>query len=281
MATTIGYTIKQLLDRGKRWLQFWLHDTPERKIAAEALDARGYGAPDLAAAPADPTAPAKPAKPAKSAPPHEPTEHERGLALYDAFALSQGSQTLAGGDRAVQTTAESDAEAALRKWVRSIQAEIVSIRREESAPVLATLQTLGELTTLAGLNASAQGMIDFLKSEPVLAALAKYKIGKADQQAGQACYDAWWTARTKAISARAGHGTATGDKRKALEDFEAWLNKWWGISDVRLEDYPEILAALGVESKRRVAAAPVPVVQPPVVGGNGSAATVQDSASAG
>ena len=142
--------------------------------------------------------------------------------------------------------------------------------------MLATLQTLGELTTLAGLNASAQGMIDFLKSEPVLAALARYKIGKADQQAGQACYDAWWTARTKAISARAGHGTATGDKRKALEDFEAWLNKWWGISDVRLEDYPEILAALGVESRRRVVAAPVPAV-----GGNGSAATLGESATVG
>ena len=32
--------------------------------------------------------------------------------------------------------------------------------------------------------------------------------------------------------------------------FDGWLNEWWVIASSRLTDHPQILAAMGVESRR-------------------------------
>lgn len=254
MATTAGLTASELLERGRRWFEFFKHATATRDTVAKALNSRGYGIALLHPEGTDGDKKGK-ARPVAQ---DKPAEHDRGMALYDAFALAWGGQTLAGGTRSVQATAEDKAEAALRDWLRRIHAEILAIRREETAPVLSTLQTLGELSTLAGLNASAEAMLTFLGRSDVQAALADYYIGEAERAEGKQLLDSWWAARRAAAGARTGHGASTADKRQAMDAFEAWLNKWWGIAGVRLSGLPGVLAQLGVESKRRGASAEAP-----------------------
>ena len=243
MATTAGLPIKVLYIRGQQWFDFNASGTPEAKLSLAALDARGYGSAGTKAG-------------------QPPTEAQRGQALLVAFGATLSGKAQAGTVRSVDAQAEDAAELALRSWLRRTHAEIVGIRREETVAVLQTLQTLGELNQVAGLDGSARAMLDFLGVPAVQTALAPYHIGAADRAAGKALHDTWTAARAKSAGARGSEGTAKKDQRTAREAFEAWLNKWWAIASARLADQPQILAALGVESRKKSTTKKVAVVAP-------------------
>lgn len=241
MATTAGLPIKVLYLRGQQWFDFNASGTPEAKVALAALDARGYGSAGTKAG-------------------QPPTEAQRGQALLHGFGATLSGKAQAGTVRSVEVQAEDAAEIAVRNWLRRIHAEIVGIRREETAPALQKLQTLGELNQVAGLDGSARAMLDLLAVPAVQTALAPYHIGAQDRTAGKALHDTWTAARNKAAGARGSEGTAKKDQRAAREAFEAWLNKWWAIASARLADQPQILAALGAESRKKGAAKKAVVV---------------------
>ncbi len=235
MATTSGLPEKTLYLRGQQWFDVLGDKTPETVFALAELDARGYG-----------SAGAKAGQP--------PTEAQRGHILFLAFGATLSGKAQAGMVRSVEVLTEDAAERALRLWLRRVHAEIAGIRREEASPALLSLPTLGELDRVAGLDSSTRAQLDFLAVTTVQAELAPYHLGAADRAKGKQLYDAWLAARAKALGARGSEGTAKKDKRAAREAFDGWLNKWWAIAGARLAQKPQILAAMGVESRRKAAA---------------------------
>ena len=232
MSTTSGLTEKVLYSRGQLWFEFLQGNTPEAKVAIGRLDARGYG-----------SAGAKAGQP--------PTEAQRGYVLLQTFGAGLTVKTQARTTRSVGTEGLDTAEAKLRRWLRDTHKEVVGIRREDISPALRTLPALGELTLEAGLESSAHALLAFLATPAVLTALAPYHIDATTIAEGKALEEAVKTARGSVAGARGSEGTATQKKRTAREAFDGWLNKWWAIASSRLADEPQILAAMGVESRRK------------------------------
>ena len=196
------------------------------------------------------------AKPGKDA---DTAEHARGVQLFKALGAKQAGKIGRAVDHKTDGSKATLDETAARTWVRTVHAERIGIRREEKAEMLTTLPTLGDLTSIAGLDGAMRAVIDFLDNADVQVALSKYHIGAADAEAGKKLYDAWTTARVGAKAGKAGAGAAVTDTREARDASDAWLNKWWAIASVRLVRVPEILKALGVGTKKRATPAGAPV----------------------
>lgn len=232
MARPQDYKVAGIIDIGNKWFDCLDGKSQEATAAWAALNKRGYTANK------DPKG-----KPAGV------DHHAEGKALLKTVLDSGLARSGAKPARATSKSAESAEMKALQEWVRPLHSDVVAIRRKTDDPALHTLPSLGDLSTQGGLQKAVDDMQALLGNPQALTALINYNITEDEVTTGNVLLKAWTKSRSTTVVSRGGEQGKTALNISVRVNFVRWLAVWWQIAKVRLKNQPQVLTALGVETK--------------------------------